>query len=149
MKKTDAEVRKLMCQLTDDEQRMRGIDLASMHKELFELNDEKRELAQKIKKATIKREMLAVVVKNKHEERDVVCTLHPDYAADSMTIRRTDTGDIVCIRQLDYSDKHSELPMDGLHDDEKEHPLAMEGAEVTVSCGDQSVTFPPKRGKKK
>ena len=97
----------LMCRLTDDEQRARGVDLATAQKELADLTEQKRELGDRIKGCQAKIDRLAETVKHRQEERPVTCTLHPDYHADSMTVRRTDTGEIVSVRQLTHAEREA------------------------------------------
>jgi len=104
------ETRNLMCRLTDDEQRVRGIELAEAQKTLAELAEEKREVGERIKATQATIDRLAETVKHRQEERPVTCTMDPDYGADSMTIRRTDTGEIVAVRQLTHAERQPELP---------------------------------------
>lgn len=106
------EVHQLMCQLTDDEQRARGVELATSQKLLTDLTEEKKSIGGKINNVTAKINQLAETVKHKQEERPVVCLLEPDYAADSMTIRRTDNWEINCIRQMTHSERQPELPLE-------------------------------------
>lgn len=101
------ETNQLMCRLTDDEQRCRGVDLATAQKQLAELTEQKREIGDQIKDCQAKIDRLAEAVKHRQEERPVACTLHPDYDADSMTVRRTDTGEIVSVRQLTHSEREA------------------------------------------
>jgi hypothetical protein len=110
--KLKTESRNLMCVLTDDEQRMRGVELAAAELRLAALDGEKKQVAEKIKTAEAEIEALAETVKHKQEERPVVCTLTPDYEADSMTVRRTDTGAVVCIRQLTFNERQPDLPLE-------------------------------------
>ena len=105
--KLKTETQSLMCRLTDDEQRARGVDLATAQKELTDLNEQKREVADRIKGCQARIDRLAETVKHRQEERPVACTLHPDYHADSMTIRRTDTGEIVSVRQLTHAEREA------------------------------------------
>lgn len=92
--KPKTETRSLMCRLTDDEQRVRGIELADAQKRMVELAEEKREVGERIKATEATIDRLAEAVKHRQEELPVTCTLEPDYGADWMTIRRTDTGRI-------------------------------------------------------
>jgi hypothetical protein len=110
--KPKTETRQLMCRLTDDEQRCRGVDLADHQKKLAELTEKKRELGDQIKDCQAKIDRLAETVKHRQEERPVTCLLTPDYTADSMTVTRTDSGEIVAIRQLTHAERQPELPMD-------------------------------------
>lgn len=133
-KKPKTEDRNLMCRLTDDEQRARGVELANAHKKLEELDLDKKRVQDDIKQAEANRDRLAVIVRNKQEERPVTCTMEPDYAADSMTIRRTDNGEIVEIRQLTFGERQHELPFD----DEKKDDRPGVTAKVTApvcACG--------------
>jgi len=116
MAKPKTETRGLMCRLTDDEQRVRGVDLADAQKLLADLTEKKREIGNQIKDAQDKIDCLAETVKHRQEERSVVCTLHPDYVADSMTVRRTDSYEIVAVRQLTHAERQAyrqpKLPME-------------------------------------
>ena len=96
---------------TDDEQRIRGIEMADEIKLLDKLNNDKRAISDQIKDAEAKIDRLAETVKHRQEERNVICTMTPDFAADTMTIRRTDTGDIVHVRQLTHDERQMELPL--------------------------------------
>ena len=106
----NTETNQLMCRLTDDEQRVRGVELADTEAKLRELAEEKADIAARIKWLEATRDKLAETVKHKQEERPVACSLHPDYEADSMTIRRTDTGEIVSVRQLTHAERQPSLP---------------------------------------
>lgn len=108
--KPKTETRSLMCRLTDDEQRVRGVELADAQKRLAELTEEKRAVGDRIKDTQATIDRLAETVKHRQEERPVTCTMTPDYGADSMTIRRTDTGEIVAVRQLTHNERQPELP---------------------------------------
>lgn len=112
MGKLKTESRMLMCRLTDDEQRVRGTELADGIKAHGILEEKKRDIGDQIKLAEGNIERLAETVKHKQEERAVVCTLTPDYDADSMTVRRSDTGEIVCVRQLTHMERNPDLPLD-------------------------------------
>lgn len=110
--KPKTEVRQLMCRLTDDEQRCRGVDLADSQNTLADLTEQKREIGDQIKDCQAKIKRLAETVKHRQEERPVTCLLTPDYKADSMTVTRTDSGEIVAVRQLTHRERQPELPMD-------------------------------------
>lgn len=110
--KPKTETKTLMCILTADEQRVRGIELAAAIKTLDELDVQKREVTEKIKAAEARRDVLATVVKFCQEERPVECVLEPDYDADTMTVRRTDTGTVVCVRQLTLMERQQELDLE-------------------------------------
>lgn len=110
--KPKTETRSLMCRLTDDEQRVRGVDLADQQKLLADLTEQKRAIGDQIKDAQAKIDRLAETVKHRQEERPVTCLMTPDYSADSMTITRTDNGEIVAVRQLTHSERQPELPLD-------------------------------------
>lgn len=106
----NTETRMLMCRLSEDEQRMRGVEMADEIKKLDALDRDKRSIAEQIKDAEARVDRLAETVKHRQEERNVVCTMTPDFEADTMTIRRTDTGEIVHIRQLTHTERQPELP---------------------------------------
>ena len=107
--KPKTESRMLMCQLTDDEQRIRGIEMADWVKRLDELENQKRVVAEQIKYAEAQVALLAEAVKHRQEERSVTCTLTPDFQADTMTIRRTDSGAVVHVRQLTFNERQPDL----------------------------------------
>jgi hypothetical protein len=107
------ETHRLMCQLTDDEQRTRGIELAAATALLNDLTEQKKSIAGKIADTTATISQLAETVKHKQEERPVVCVMDPDYKADTMTIRRTDNGLVVAVRQLTHAERQPDLPMAG------------------------------------
>jgi hypothetical protein len=110
--KPKTETRSLMCRLTDDEQRVRGVDLADQQKLLADLTEQKPAIGDQIKDAQAKIDRLAETVKHRQEERPVTCLMTPDYSADSMTITRTDNGEIVAVRQLTHGERQPELPLD-------------------------------------
>ena len=107
------ETHRLMCGLTDDEQRTRGIELAAATALLSDLTEQKKSLSGQIVDVTAKISGLAETVKHKQEEREVVCVMEPDYTADTMTIRRTDNLLVVAVRQLTHAERQPDLPLEG------------------------------------
>ena len=106
----ETETRLLMCKLGFDEQRARGVELATEQHNHKELTEEKREIAARVKNSEAKIERLSDTVKYCQEERIVVCTLEPDFDADTMAIHRSDTADLVEIRQLTHPERQPALP---------------------------------------
>lgn len=130
--KLRTEVRHLMCRLTPDEQRERGVAMAEARKLLSEQELEKKRASDAMKLTSARIEALAEAVRNCQEERPVTCTLEPDFAADTMTIRRTDNQEVVCIRQLTHEERQQKLS--GMDDDEGEGP---DTSEVEASLDDK------------
>ena len=106
------QIQQLMCRMTDDEQRVRGVDLADAEKDLAEYTEDRRATGDLIKKCQAKIDKLAEAVKHKQEERPVECGMTPDYEKDTMTIYRTDTMNVVSVRQLKHSERQPELPIE-------------------------------------
>lgn len=137
-KNPKTEPRLLMCRLTDDEQRVRGVELADAQTRLAELNEKKREIGDQVKDCQAKIDRLAETVKHRQEERSVACSLTPDYSADSMTIRRTDTGEIVAVRQLTHAERQPELP--GTQVEPEPEVEANADTEAVEARGDDGMT---------
>lgn len=104
------EDRTLMCRLTADEQRDRGLQLATALADLRDLEREKRHVAEAIKGAEATVERLSDTVRHCQEGREVKCYLVPDYERDTMTVVRTDTAETVYIRQLTFDERQQPLP---------------------------------------
>lgn len=106
----------LMCALTDDEQRLRGIELVGVQGKIAELKIQAKALKEEISNLEDKSSDLSTIIKFKQEFRLVECEARPDWKAGTMTYIRLDLNEIARIRQLDGNDRQPALPMD---EDEK------------------------------
>jgi hypothetical protein len=126
------ENRRLMCKLTPEEQRARGVELADTQHEITQATEEKRQVGERIKEAQAKIDRLTQTVKHCQEEREVTCLLTPDYDADTMTFTRTDNGEIVYVRQLSYNERQPELPGTEVPEDAGEQDNEGAGEEASA-----------------
>ena len=105
--------RDLRCELTPDEVRERGEELAQLHAELRDLEAEKKKAmaAFKLRLDDIKRQAAekAHDVRTHTEERPVECELWADYLREVRSLVRTDTGE--------------EIRVDGLTDDDRQRSM--------------------------
>lgn len=108
----------LMCDLTPDEQRERGEQLAHKLNEKSRLEEEMKAQASGFKTKIKEAENQAVKLKNavstKRELRDVQCTEHYDYQRKRVLIVRDDTGVIARERGMTTDEIQRSLPLKGL-----------------------------------
>ena len=111
MKDRTQETLTLDCRLTDEEQRLRGVELVETTCKIKDLEQDAKGLKEQIRALTERSEVLAVQVRYKQEERPVLCRKVADWAAGTMTYYRQDTGEIAKVRALDGGDKQLELEL--------------------------------------
>jgi hypothetical protein len=99
----------LDCRLTDEEQRLRGVELVETTSKIKDLEAEAKGLKEQIRALTERSEVLATQVRYKQEERPVLCRKVADWAAGTMTYYRQDTGEVAKVRALDGGDKQLEI----------------------------------------
>lgn len=99
--------------LTNEEQRLKGAELAGMQKRLEGIEAEKAAMSAdfggKIK--TLKRDLgdLAVVVREKREFREVQCSEHKDHGTGTVYMTREDTGEIISSRPMRDDERQIDL----------------------------------------
>jgi len=111
MKDRTQETLTLDCRLTDEEQRLRGVELVETTCKIKDLEADAKGLKEQIRELTERSEMLATQVRYKQEERPVLCRKVADWAAGTMTYWRQDTGEVAKVRALDGNDKQLELEL--------------------------------------
>lgn len=113
--------RKLPCLLTDDEVRLRGIDLANANKEYADTKAEKtridRELNDKLKDTNERIHELKDAVRNGVEVRPVEVEIYVDRYLGKIRVTRMDTAEII-IDRLIQQDDYKQLELDMEDDDE-------------------------------
>lgn len=107
--------RELPVQLTDDEKRQRGMELARAENELSEFNDRERKskLAElKAKESDIKARIarLAGIVTTGAEIRRVMCRGEADYTNSRVLLYREDTGERIGDRALKDEERQIGVP---------------------------------------
>lgn len=105
--------KKLPCQLTEDEVRLRGIALADAAKEHIDLQDAKKESAKEFKDKIDRVNAvicdLKDVVRNAVEVRDVDVEYRYDNYLGNVTVTRKDTGEVVEKRMMTPKESQGEL----------------------------------------
>lgn len=103
----------LPCQLTDEEQRERGIELARTNEDYA--SEEKRqadikaELKAQLAGIEARRTSLASIVRRKEEYRDVKVEEHYDYQRGVVVQVRTDTGEQIMRREMTEAERQAKL----------------------------------------
>lgn len=112
------ETRTLAVALTDHELLERGDQLARAHQAVLDAKAEQKAAAERAKDTLNELEgavrRLARVVREKTEPRDVECRIVHDYAAHSVQVVRTDTGEVVASRAMSEHERQIGLPMHGV-----------------------------------
>lgn len=103
MKSTGVE--NLMVRLTPDEQRQRGVDLATARRKLGDLDAKKKRVAKDIQAQKELLDELTSCIANCQETRPVEVKYVPNLEADTMTTVRLDTGAVVTVRMLDGNER--------------------------------------------
>jgi hypothetical protein len=117
------ELRTLSCRLTQAEFNVKATEFAQLDQALDLLEAEKEAAVKGFKNriggVEAQRAVLRDVVITRHENRDVACTWHADWASKSMLLRRDDTNEVVHARTMtaeeiqasfDYTDEGKHLP---------------------------------------
>ena len=109
------EMRHLDCELTDEEVKQYGEDLAHRLMDISALEVDKARLNAKIKPIKDDVEKLVVKIDTKKEVREVACDWHFDWDRGKKTLFRTDTFKSLPNTTFDISDaeKQIKLDMDG------------------------------------
>lgn len=111
---TKEETRTLRTQLTADELAEAAETLAHATQELEKLEDEKKSFGSSIKaridEASAKQRGMAAIVASKHDWREVRCSSRRDFDAQTLTVVRLDTGEVVESRRLRESELQTALP---------------------------------------
>jgi uncharacterized FlaG/YvyC family protein len=109
-------VRQLPCNLTEDEVRLRGIDLAHANTQYADTKDEAKSKAKaykdRLEKIYETIHDLKDAVRNGVEVRPVECDVLLDHYAGMVTITRRDTGDIVESRRMTPAESQGRLDLD-------------------------------------
>ncbi|MFN3200055.1 MAG: hypothetical protein ACE366_16785 [Bradymonadia bacterium] len=91
--------RELLCDMTEEEQRLRGIELAELTAQFKELEAEKKaaakEYGDRIKAMREKLESLSKDVESCTEKRRVACHIEGEIRSGEVQIRRLDTREVV------------------------------------------------------
>lgn len=105
--------RALPCRLTQDEFTFLGSRLGRELDELYTAKSEAKETMTRLKAAIATRERevarLGRVLREGHEERLVRCHKIIDYAANQVTIARTDTGEVLESRGISALESQRDL----------------------------------------
>lgn len=103
--------------LTNDEQRLRGLELAKLEVELRELEmglaAARQQAKEKEAKIQARRHQLVNAIQTKREPRAVRVQHIAKYDVGQLDSVRTDTGEVIGVRQLLSSELQSELPLHG------------------------------------
>lgn len=98
------ELRTLSCRLSQAEFNAKATEFAQLDGELDTLEAEKEASSKAFKNriggVTARRAELRQIMLTRHEQRDVQCTWHADWASKSMLLRRDDTNEVVQVRTM-------------------------------------------------
>jgi hypothetical protein len=113
--KDESEIRELPCDLTGDEQRQRGDELARKFQNLDALEDERKsvvaEAKGKIDATESEVRKLAQIVRERREHRPVECIWRRDDQRGVMELIRTDTSDVVLSRPMTEAERQHKLAL--------------------------------------
>ena len=103
----------LPCRLTQDEIVQAGKDAQEAHRRIAEIDDRKRAITAQLKgeaeeQAGIMSQAFAKI-SSEVEYRPVECEEHIDYDLGTMTVVRTDTGEVVSARPLTVAERQTEI----------------------------------------
>lgn len=102
--RTRKTVESLRCQLTPEEQRLKGLDLAQQEKAIYDKEQEKKRAAEAFKEEIelLTRTMTtsAQILRQGYEYRPIEVEEIYDYATGSVRKKRTDTGEIIDERAM-------------------------------------------------
>lgn len=109
------EVRCLPCPLTEEEQRLRGIELANHNAEYADTEAEKKQVTKdygdKLKRINERIHELKDAVQTRVEVRDIECDVSIDRYLGKVTITRADTGEIVEVRPMTPGEAQGEMDL--------------------------------------
>ena len=107
------ETQTLKCELTEEEIRVAGQDLARTLDELESLNDKLKEIKADFKAQIEAREAASKVqrnlVRNKYDYRGVTCTRTMNYKAGTVVVVRDDTDSIVTSRKMSPEERQQKM----------------------------------------
>lgn len=107
------ETRMLVCELSTEEQRLRGIELAAAETALLASDDAKKASAKRHKDGitTIQKHIydLVKVVESGEEQRPVECTIEKLFDEGVVRVVRTDTGEVIDEFDVDADDLQMEM----------------------------------------
>lgn len=105
--------RQLPVQLSDDETRIKGETLAATIEDYKAAEVEKKnitaQVSKKLKDLRARANELSSQIKNRKEDRAVVCTEEPEYRKGVMQTIRTDTQQVVEERPLTIEERQTNL----------------------------------------
>ena len=103
----------LPVELTPDEVRAKGVELAARVDEMYAIDVERKEAAAAIRerRADVEAQVIELKgeVRSGREYREVECRLEPDFQAGVMQIVRVDTGEFVRSRPLSPDERQPAL----------------------------------------
>jgi len=103
--------RPLLCKLTDAELRERGDQIAAAELRADVLKAERKRLNAAIREQTDLRAMLAKVIDDRAETREVTCEWRPDYKRKQWGLYRGDSGEqLPESREMTEADMQERLP---------------------------------------
>ena len=107
--------RNLRVELTQDELLEAATRLARAQQEISEAEDRKKEINEQIKAeiaaATAEAQREGSKIRNGYEYRDVACMKRLDYAVNSVTITREDTGEVIEDRAMRPDERQAGLDL--------------------------------------
>jgi hypothetical protein len=140
-----AETRTLTCQLTDSECGERGRVASAALMEAERLKAQRSEIGRAISALLRDARAAAEVADRGAEARPVTCEWHPDYAAGTKALIRTDTAETLEVLPLDASERQLPLVDMPAGDDAPPAPAPVQGPRrrgrpPRVHVGDATVT---------
>ena len=110
---TTTESRMLVCELSTEEQRLRGIELAEAETSLLKAEDARKASAKQHKDGitTIQKHIydLVKVVESGEEQRPVECMVERLFDEGVVRVTRTDTGEVIDEGDIDEDDRQMEM----------------------------------------
>ncbi|HEY2735954.1 MAG TPA: hypothetical protein VGI70_18280 [Polyangiales bacterium] len=104
--------RRLMCRLTDDEIRERGVEMSREELRIEVLKGERKALNSRIADHIKQRNMLAHTIDIKVELREVPCKWSKDVQEKRWLLRRFDTNEVVETQPLSAADRQLDVEHD-------------------------------------
>jgi len=110
-KATRVETEKRRCQvkLTAAELVNRGDEMADCEVKIESLKAERSDLARQVKSHEKRRNELGHAIEKATEERELLCSWHPDYKQNAFLLKRPDTGEQIDTRPMTANDRQGEL----------------------------------------
>jgi len=121
-------VESLRCDLTPDEQRVKGLDLAQQEKDIYDLNQQKKlsadDFKEKIELATRRMTGCAQVLRQGYEYRPIECEEIYDYSTGTVRLIRKDTRIIVHERPMQEVERQMTFVADAEFEEVPKQPEA-------------------------